>query len=84
MLIIVDRALIQHMKTEYIWYNPAEKEYQFGDKEEYIEIIKNSNQSENFVILDSFSDINAAFRSKLISRLRFLNSLRKTDIFEFI
>ncbi|PIB37210.1 hypothetical protein BFP72_18250 [Reichenbachiella sp. 5M10] len=72
------------MKTEFIWYNPAEKEYQFGNKQDYIAIIKNSNQSENFVILDSFADINHSFREKLISRLRFLNSVRRSDIFEFI
>ncbi|MBU2916006.1 MULTISPECIES: hypothetical protein [Reichenbachiella] len=72
------------MKTEYIWYNPAEKEYQFGDRQTYLAIIKNSNQSQNFVILDSFDGITAAFRQKLISRLRFLNSLRRSDIFEFI
>ncbi|UXP33599.1 hypothetical protein N6H18_06480 [Reichenbachiella agarivorans] len=72
------------MKTEFIWYNPAEKEYQFGDKQEYMAIIKNSNQSENFVILDSFEGINHAFRQKLISRLRFLNSIRRSNIYEFI
>ncbi|MGL1885307.1 MAG: hypothetical protein OCD76_02235 [Reichenbachiella sp.] len=72
------------MSTDFIWYNPAEKEYQFGNKQEYLDIIKNSNQSENFVILDSFADINATFRDKLISRLRFLNSLRKTNILEYI
>lgn len=72
------------MKTEYIWYNPAEKEYQFGDRQAYLAIIKNSNQSQNFVILDSFDGITTAFRQKLISRLRFLNSLRRSDIFEFI
>lgn len=70
------------MKTEFIWYNPAEKEYQFGDKAAYMDILKNSNQSHNFVILDKFSDINTSFRSKLLARLRFLNSLRRTDILE--
>ena len=72
------------MKTEFIWYNPAEKEYQFGDKEQYLDIIRNSNQSNNFVILDSFSDINNTFRDKILSRLRFLNNVRKTDILEVI
>ena len=72
------------MKTEFIWYNPAEKEYQFGDKSTYLDILKNSNQSQNFVILDKFSDINTTFRSKLLSRLRFLNSLRRSDVLEMI
>ncbi|MFY0626443.1 MAG: hypothetical protein JXR07_09120 [Reichenbachiella sp.] len=72
------------MKTEFIWYNPAEKEYQFGEKEVYLDILKNSNQSQNFVILDKFSDINTSFRSKLLSRLRFLNSLRRSDALEVI
>jgi len=72
------------MKTEFIWYNPAEKEYQFGDKDAYMDILKNSNQSQNFVILDKFSGINSNFRSKLLSRLRFLNSMRRTDVMEII
>ncbi len=72
------------MKTEFIWYNPAEKEYQFGDKEQYIDVIRNSNQSHNFVILDRFSNLTVDFRNKLISRLRFLNSMSKSGVMEFI
>ncbi len=72
------------MRTEFIWYNPAEKEYQFGDKDAYLDILKNSNQSQNFVILDKFSNINSSFRDKLLSRLRFLNSLRRTDLMELM
>ena len=72
------------MKVEFIWYNPAEKEYQLGDKETYLDILKNSNQSQNFVILDRFSDINSSFREKIEARLRFLNSIRRTDIMELI
>jgi hypothetical protein len=72
------------MKTEFIWYNPAEKEYQFGDKNTYMDIIKNSNQSQNFVILDKFSNLNVTFRDRLLSRLRFLNNVRKTKVLEFI
>ncbi len=76
--------LASTMKTEFIWYNPADKEYQFGDKEEYLEILKNSNQSQNFIILDTFSDISTSFREKLLNKLRFLNSVRKADIMEMI
>lgn len=72
------------MKTEFIWYNPADKEYQLGDKEEYLNILRNSNQSHNFVILDRFNDINEAFRDKLIARLKFLNNIRRSDIMELI
>lgn len=72
------------MKTEFIWYNPAEKEYQFGDKEEYIQIIKNSNQSHNFVILDRFFDLNQKLREKLMHQIRQLNSLSRSGILEFI
>ncbi|MEO9965881.1 MAG: hypothetical protein ABJF11_08840 [Reichenbachiella sp.] len=72
------------MKTEFIWYNPAEREYQFGDKERYMNTIKNSNQSNNFVILDSFLNLNADFRTKLISRLNFLNSMSRSGEMEFI
>ncbi|UXX80245.1 hypothetical protein N7E81_03915 [Reichenbachiella carrageenanivorans] len=72
------------MKTEFIWYNPAEKEYQFGDKKCYIDTIRNSNQSHNFVILDRFPNISADFRIKLISKLRFLNSASKSGVLEFI
>ena len=72
------------MKTEFIWYNPADKEYQFGNKEEYLDILKNSDQSQNFIILDTFSDISTAFREKLLARLRFLNTARRTDIMEMI
>lgn len=72
------------MKTEFIWYNPAEKEYQFGDKERYMNTIKNSNQSHNFVILDRFPNLDADFRTKLISKLKFLNSMNKSGIMEFI
>ena len=72
------------MKTEFIWYNPAEKEYQLGDKEEYIAIIKNSNQSQNFIILEKFADITTEFRSKIVSRLRFLNSMNRSGIMEYI
>lgn len=72
------------MKTEFIWYNPAEREYQFGDKSRYIDVIRNSNQSHNFVILDRFLNLNADFRSKLISRLKSLNSLSKSGVMEFI
>lgn len=72
------------MKTEFIWYNPAEREYQFGDKERYIDTIRNSNQSHNFIILDRFPNLTADFRNKLISRLRFLNSMSKSGVMEFI
>lgn len=72
------------MTTEFIWYNPAEKEYQLGDKEAYLGIIKNSNQSQNFIILDRFSDLNSSFRNKLLSRLRFLNQIRKANVIDFI
>jgi hypothetical protein len=72
------------MKTEFIWYNPTEKEYQFGDKESYLNIIRNSTQSHNFVILDKFPNINSSFRSKLISKLKFLNDVSKTGMMEFI
>ena len=72
------------MKTEFIWYNPAEKEYQFGDKEEYINIIKNSNQSQNFVILDRFSNLNNKLREKLMHQIRQLNSLSRSGVLEFI
>lgn len=72
------------MKTEFIWYNPTEKEYQFGDKQEYLDVIKKSNQSRNFVILDKLPNLDAAFRSKMISKLKFLNNIRKTGMMEFI
>lgn len=72
------------MKTEFIWYNPAEREYQFGDKKRYIDTIRNSNQSHDFVILDRFPNLGADFRSKLISKLNFLNSMSKSGIMEFI
>ncbi|WP_109832857.1 hypothetical protein [Reichenbachiella versicolor] len=72
------------MRTEFIWYNPAEKEYQLGDKDTYLDILKNSNQSQNFVILDRFNDISEAFREKLEAKLRFLNNVRRTDIMELI
>lgn len=72
------------MKTEFIWYNPAEKEYQLGDKDAYLDILRNSNQSQNFVILDKFPPLNEINREKLLSRLRFLNSVRRTEIMEII
>ena len=72
------------MKTEFIWYTPAEKEYQFGDKSQYLDILKNSDQSQNFIILETFSDISSSFRQKLLSRLRFLNTVRRADIMEMI
>lgn len=72
------------MKTEFIWYNPAEREYQFGDKERYMATIRNSNQSHNFIILDRFPDLSVEFRNKLISKLRFLNSMSKSGVMEFI
>lgn len=72
------------MKKEFIWYNPAEKEYQIGDRKDYVNILRNSNQSENFVLLDILSDANKSFRSKLISKLRFLNSMSKSGMMEFI
>jgi len=71
------------LKTEFIWYNPAEKEYQFGDKQEYVSLIKNSNQSNNFVILDRFSNLNQKLRDKLIHQIRMLNSISRSGILEF-
>ena len=72
------------MKTEFIWYNPAEKEYQMGDKKSYLDILKNSNQSENFVILDTFEGLSASFKEKLEAKLRFLNSARRTNMFDLM
>lgn len=72
------------MKTEFIWYNPGEKEYQLGDKDTYLDELRNSNQSQNFIILDKFSDLNSSFRIKLQGRLRFLNLVRRLNIMEFI
>lgn len=79
-----DNSTTIEMKTEFIWYNPAEKEYQFGDKQRYIDTIRNSNQSHNFVILDRFPNISADFRTKLMSKLRFLNSVSKSGVLEHI
>ena len=65
-------------KIELLWYNPSEKEYQLGDKRKYIELLNNSNEPHEFFLIEKFCNLTDRVKVKLISRIKKLNSYRKT------
>jgi len=66
------------MKIELLWYNPVEKEYQLGDKNRYRNLLKNSNVSQDFFLIERFCDLTERVKSKLIVRIQNLNSYRRS------
>jgi hypothetical protein len=61
------------MSTYLLWYNPIKQEYQAGKKEQYNEAASESDESEDFVLLETFNDLTQAGIEKLFDQVNALN-----------
>lgn len=64
------------MNIHLLWYNPMSKEYQAGDRALYKRILDNSNEPENFILLEKFRDLTEKGRNKLFSQINALNNYK--------
>ncbi len=69
------------MKIELLWYNPMEQEYQLGDKRKYKELLKNSNEPQNFFLVEKFGHLTDRFKANLRSQIETLNSYGRSTRF---
>lgn len=66
------------MIEQLLWYNPVEKEYQVGDRKFLRNLLKNSNEPQNFILLEKFCNLNQRMIKKIKSRLEMLNNYSKS------
>lgn len=66
------------MNEQLLWYNPVEKKYQVGDKKSFKNLLRNSNEPQNFILLEKFCNINQRMIQKIKSKIEMLNNFSKS------
>ncbi|MEQ9288551.1 MAG: hypothetical protein RIG77_16645 [Cyclobacteriaceae bacterium] len=64
------------MNIHLLWYNPICKEYQAGDRAQYKKVLNDSNEPENFILLEKFRNLTEKGQSKLFSQISALNNYK--------